>query len=490
MDNLRGNNVRSGHGRPILLVLAVLSVVVAGCPAEDGSRQSGSVVPPAGTALRLVVADDPQLAEAIELLGAEWQAQAGFAFEVEQVALEQLLDHQGSLPDLVVCPSAYAGVLAQQQLIRPIPEEFLSSAQAGWGDVFSLLRVGELSWNGQPVALPLGSPVLTLYYRADLFEKLGLSPPETWNQYQQLVQKLSDRKVFGELAPAENTPWSATREPLGPGWAGIVLLARAAAYVSHRDSLSKLFDIETMQPLVDRAPFVRALEELVAAAGENPEPALAADPHKVRSDFWNGQCAMALSWPSAAAELPEQIAPGVKVAFAELPGSPDVYNMGMQRWEKRRADEDVHVPLLGCSGRIVAAGRTCQWPNAAMQLALWLSSEQAQNVAAASRWTTLYRSGQARKASNWVEKPAAGAATRYAEVTEQTLNRLVTLPALRIAGREEYLAALDTAVRQAVTGEKPAREALRRAAEQWNKITDRLDRERQRRAYRREVGLQ
>lgn len=469
--------------------LAVLGMLLAGCPAGNGSRQSGSLVPPAGTVLRLAVADDPQLADAIDLLRAEWQAQAGFAFEVEPISLEQLLRLQQPLPDWVICPSAYVGVLAQREHIQPVPADFISSEQAGWADVFSLLRVGELSWNGKPMALPLGSPVLTLYYRADLFEKLGFTPPSTWSQYQQLVEKLSDRSVLGELAPADDVPWSATREPLANGWAGIMLLARAAAYVSHRDSLSKLFDIETMEPLVDRPPFVRALEELVAAVEGNPEPMLTGDPHAVRSDFWLGRCAMAVTWPSAAAELPDAIAPHVKAGFAELPGSPDVYNMGAGQWEQRRADEDVHVPLLGSSGRAMAVGRDCRWPAAAFQLAFWLSSEQVQNVAAASRATTLYRRSQVRKASNWVERPAADAAVAYAEATEQSLNRLVALPALRIPGREEYLAALDRAVNQAVTGHQSPQEALRQAAQQWNEITDRLDRGKQRQAYRSEVGI-
>ena len=51
----------------------------------------------------------------------------------------------------------------------------------------------------------------------------------------------------------------------GLGWH--VLLARAACYAAHRDNYSTLFNIATMQPLIDGPPFVQALEELVAVAG-------------------------------------------------------------------------------------------------------------------------------------------------------------------------------------------------------------------------------
>ena len=96
--------------------------------------------------------------------------------------------------------------------------------------------------------------------------------------------------------------WCGTIEPLAPGWAGDVLLARAAAYAKHRDNFSTLFDIETMEPLVAGPPFVQALEELVAAAKLGPADPLHYDPAAVRAAFWSGQCGMALTWPTAAQE--------------------------------------------------------------------------------------------------------------------------------------------------------------------------------------------
>jgi hypothetical protein len=57
-------------------------------------------------------------------------------------------------------------------------------------------------------------------YRADLFEKLGVSPPADWTLYQQAVERLAD-------VGADNSPISATLEPLADGWAGQLLLAAA-----------------------------------------------------------------------------------------------------------------------------------------------------------------------------------------------------------------------------------------------------------------------
>ena len=219
-----------------------------------------------------------------------------------------------------------------------------------WTDVFSQLRLHEATWAAEPVAVPFGSPVLTVYYRADLLEKLGRKPPKTWAEYQQLSELLADRKRLGEAAPAEGKPWSGAIAPLGPGWAGNMLLARAATYVSHRSIESTLFRIDTMEPLIDQPSFVRALEELVANAALGPREQLDFDPAAVRQLLGHRL------------RLGHHVAHGrrqgpargskVEVGFAELPGSPDVFNLADGTWDKRREDESPHVPLLAVAGRM------------------------------------------------------------------------------------------------------------------------------------------
>ena len=79
-------------------------------------------------------------------------------------------------------------------------------------------------------------------------------------------ERLADRAALGDFAPPADQPWRAAIEPLADGWAGQLLLARAAAYAMHRDQVSPLFRFDTMAPLIDQPPYVRASKELVAAA--------------------------------------------------------------------------------------------------------------------------------------------------------------------------------------------------------------------------------
>src|SRR5690606_16824586 len=99
-------------------------------------------------------------------------------------------------------------------------------------------------------------------------------------------------------APDENAAWYATIEPRAGDWGAKLLLARGAAYARHRSAYSALFDIDTMAPLIAEPPFVRALEELAATAQASGAPRFT--PAEAREALARGNCAMAITWPTAA----------------------------------------------------------------------------------------------------------------------------------------------------------------------------------------------
>ena len=331
----------------------------------------------------------------------------------------------------------------------------------------------------------MGSPTFVCYYRADLLEKLGRQPPRTWDEYQELAQLLAAQKPTRQRGP-----WYGAIEPLGAGWAGLTLLARAAPYAKHCDNYSTFFDIATMEPLVAGPPFVRALEELVAIAKIGPPRQLQLDPAGVRAAFWAGQCGMALTWPTAAGKSPPA-AKDIRVGFAELPGSPQAYNVQSKTWEPLGEGVDPHVPLLGVAGRVGAVSALAAHPEAAWELLLWLSADPwGRQVCPVSPATTLFRRSQLQWPRQWTEPPVSPAvAAQYAALTAKTLRQSEHLLALRLPGRAEYMATLDEAVRSAATGKSFPADALRTAAARWREITARLGIQRQRTAYRQGLGV-
>jgi len=472
--------------------MAALALAVCGCPSQ-------SPPPPvqtdtqAATPLRLVVVDDPPLAEAVQQ---QWKARAEGELEVRGLTSAELCDPKRKrlAADAVIYPSGLIGELAERGWIAPLSDDAIASPALARRDIFDHLRQHETMWGDQVYAVPLGSPALTIIYRPDLFEKLELTPPETWQQYAELCGRLSKSRELlagGDTAAGEGC---AVAEPLGPGWAGQVLLARAAGYARHRSYFATLFDLRSLDPLIATPPFVKALEELVAAAKLGPPQATALGPAEVWTLLRSGRCAMGLTWPTAAVtsaqgQAPASARPGL-LAAAALPGSAQAYHIGDQQWQARESNESGQVTLLSVAGRLGSVVKgSPRSPAAASLLVRLSSSEWSQDISPRGPATTLYRASQVASAQAWTgESFAADAATAYGELVQQTLQQTLTVDSLRLPGRARYLAALDEAVQAAVRGDRPPAECLAEAADQWRKITEELGVDNQRRAYWRSLG--
>jgi multiple sugar transport system substrate-binding protein len=83
----------------------------------------------------------------------------------------------------------------------------------------------------------------------------------------------------------------------------------------------------------------------------------------------------------------------------------------------------------------------------------------------------------------------AETARQYALSVRDALSHEAHLIAPRIPCADRYMAVLDAAVAEAVSGASTAEAALSKAAAEWIKITDELGRDKQRAAYRKSLGL-
>jgi multiple sugar transport system substrate-binding protein len=475
--------------------------LLVGCNgnAPNAGGQGGAAekdLPWKGISLRLVVAGDSRLAEAIGRLKAEWRATTGAELAIEEVSEAELLAGKLDEADAVVYPAYDLGVLVERDLLRPVLDSELRSGDVAWNEIFEADKTHDASWASSAYGFPFGSPTLVCCYRKDLLEKLGREPPGTWPDYEKIAALLSDREKLGDAAPAAEAPWSGTMEPLAKGWAGLTLLARAAAYAKHRNHYSTLFEMESMEPLVAGPPFVRALDELIAAKQNMPPETLDASAEQVHEALIAGHCGMAITWtsPAFAGTKEQTVGESTKeldLGFVVLPGSEKVFNPKTHQWDARRADEPSHVTLVGASGRLGSVMKSSSQPDVAFKLLGWLSGPQwSERVSTATGEATLFRRSQVKSARQWADpRIAAPAAVGYAEAVEQALGSADFFGAPRIAGRERYLAALDEAVRSAVSGNATSQAALAAAAEEWRKITAELGLDEQRAAYRRSLGL-
>ncbi|MCL4201957.1 MAG: extracellular solute-binding protein [Pirellulaceae bacterium] len=477
--------------KSLALLLAVVFLFLTGCPRRTEAPPGNTDARRATEPLTVLIVDDPPLAEAVER---QWAARADGELRIQQTTSDQLTaeQHRSIAADAVIFPSGLMGELAERNLISAIPAGTVNSPEFGRRDIFDLIRQTEIVWGEQIFAVPLGSPVLTLLYRQDIFDKIGAVPPETWKQYRELAERLADPAILGDLQPSPVEGWHAAVEPLSDGWASQILLARAAVYARHRNYYSTLFDSQTMEPLIAGPPFVRALEELVAVHQRNAEAMLKVGPAEARRELLAGRCAMAVTWPNRGATSADG-SPGdpvLPLAVAELPGSLEVFNYGDGKWQSRDRSEDGRVTLLGIAGRIGAVGARTRQPQAALNLLLSLSStEWSEQVSPFSKSTSLYRSSQIPIAASWLGRDFE-TAREFGELVKQIQRRSLWLDSVRIPGRSRYLSALDQAVRSAVTGGVQPSESLEQAAKQWREITSELGIEAQRAAYLRSLGME
>jgi multiple sugar transport system substrate-binding protein len=480
--------LRASRGFPPLAFLASLLGLFLGCQPRPQPKTPASA-PAANAPLSLLVIDDPQLGQAI---AREWRSRTEQDLVVQSATLEEVAAAHRLPGDAIIFPTGLTGQLVERDLIQPLDSAALDEPTFDFRDIFDHIRLREMKWGNRTVAVPLGSPQLLLAYRIDIFEKLGLSPPADWTQFQQVVDRLADRAALAEFAPSSDQPWRAAVEPLADGWAGQLLLARAAAYSLHRDQISPLFAFDSLAPLIDQPPYVTALEELTSAAKAGGFADQRLTPMQAMEELQAGRCAIAIGWPAPHAPQGDSAAADalpVRIGFAKLPGAAKAYRFATKKWETRGEEDIPHVPLLAVSGRMAAVTTSTADQRRAQGFVIWLAGREVGSaISPQSQATTMFRTSQLAEARRWVGALPPDAANQYATALAETMALPRAHPGVRLPGRMEYLAALDKAVEAAVNGDQPPREALVKAAAKWREITEKIGLAEQRRANARSFG--
>lgn len=474
-------------------LIALLLLVTIGCRPSATPAKAPAATDPAAQSLRLLVIDDEELARVIER---QWTAHGESPLQVRLLSQDEFLSKPPRRlgADVVIYPSAMIGELAGRDWLQPLSDQELSNTEFQWRDIWELPRLQEIKWGSATLAVPLGSPALILCYRPDVFERLSLSVPKTWAEYQSVVSQLG---ATNPETKAGATPTQGSCEPIGGGWAGELLLARAAAYAKHPSQYSTLFDYRDMKPLIAGPPFVRALEELVAA--QVPRDRSEADWQSLRKTqdtnqvckmFMEGNCAMAITWPSV---LPsDSAAANFPIAFAPLPGSSDTYNFRTSAWDQHAGNHVTSVPLVGTRGRLASVTKESRELSKAMTFLFFVAGPELSGpISSSSKHTTLFRDSHVAQVDRWLgARYGQESAQKYAESAKELFNQGSCLLTLRVAGRQRYLAALDDAVWLCITGKANAKDALQGAADKWESITNELGRDAQRKAYTLSIGLE
>ncbi len=335
--------------------------------------------------------------------------------------------------------------------------------------------------------------MLVCYYRRDLLEKAGLAPPQTWSDYQKLLDTLD-----------QWAPGMTAVEPWGEEFRATMFLARAAAYVKHPENFSVFFDINSGQPLIDSPGFVRALETTRAAYARLAGEVKNYTPADCRREFFAGKAALAVTFETGAnsqqavtVKRPE----GMNVGVTRLPGVREIYNLSTKSWSPVSGEEAYRVTLTGFGGLCggVSAKSSPETAQAAWSLLATLSVDKYESAFGETPHS-LTRKSQTGHPDFFTSAELAGEEqVTYVDAIAAALQDENLVAELPCAGRDEFRKALtdalgkvfvtagDAGSKDAAPGDAQA--VLHGVAEEWRSIAQKVGPERVLNSYRRILGL-
>jgi multiple sugar transport system substrate-binding protein len=363
-----------------------------------------------------------------------------------------------------------------------------------------------LSYGGKKYMVAYDHDGQVMYYRRDLLndpqhqaafrQKYGypLAVPQTWAQFRDAVEYFTGQDLNGD-----NTPDHGIVLALKPGSQGMFNYMSLSASFVIGPSNDRLywFDPQTMKPLIESPGHLRALETFVELVKFGPREMLGWDHGRGWDHFLSGRAAFALTWGDLGA-LAQQ--PGSRVkgrtGAAPIPGTHEYYDLAQAKWVRtggvNRVGNTTGASWAGVISRYSKA------PEATYFLLALLAAREKSMVYAARgsdgvdpgrRFHFLPPEG------NGTVEPYVRAGWDEADVRDylgafqRTFSDKQQFPYLRIPGTYSYWLALDLHLVEAASGQLSPAAALRATAIDFEEITIRLGRERQREAYRTSLGF-
>ena len=346
----------------------------------------------------------------------------------------------------------------------------------GMDDIPDVYKKLMLRHQGKVVSMPYDGDVHIMFWNKPAFERADnkkkfkgqfgydLAPPKTWKQWDDMAKFFhgwgwdgTDRKLFGA---------GASYKPSASGFSYHWWRARFFSYGG------MYFDPE-MKPLVNGAAGVRALDEMVKTMPYYPPGVLLFESEEPKTMLIKGEVPMLYSWTSTGkrvGDAGESLIVG-KAGFGIVPGA-------------EIDGKVVHRPPL-TPGRAMAVSIYSQKKEATMKVLEFISQpDQSLKIVMDPKTIMDPWRNSHFKASAF--RKAFPGADEYLDAILKTFPLVVPDPI--IPGANEYQRKLSFEITEALAGRKTAKAALDDAAAEWEKITDRRGRDKQKALWGEKLG--
>lgn len=456
-----------------LLPCFALLLLAAGCP-EPKAPVVETAPSLAGVTVTLSAPPELQLAEQWQLQLEEWSASTGGKFQWTDA--ESGAGAPAPDATLAIVPLSTIPDLIASDWIAPIPDE--GNAIVHWEDVLRGLRTGIGQPGGNPHVIPVACPVLACYYRVDLLAAAGRKPPQTWEEYQAL---LDDLPAWSGGLPALE-PWS-------PTFRSTMFLARAASPALHADNVSILLDLQSGAPLVSGPPLVQALSDALTALQRLDPRSLEYGPADCVRAVLAGQAALAIGVaPEVAAGEPR--AANASIGVVRLPGATRVYEPTAGMWTTTADGVPSRVTVVGFGGYAVCAARSAEPETRTAAWGLW---DAVQRDSAEGELPFGPAVCRQRDATFTLQQPQAGFTAgewrQHIEATVGTLQDSRVLLDFPFPEHERFRERMTARLSEAIDGTAPPETALQQLADDWTALIAELGDRRVLGVYRQCHGL-
>ncbi|MBF0121442.1 MAG: extracellular solute-binding protein [Desulfobacterales bacterium] len=397
--------------------------------------------------------------------------------------------------DVIFYAPAWAGDF--YSYLSPLPNEI--AEDESFDDIHPTYRDRLMKWNDQLVAVTVDGDQFIGYYRKDLFEiqrnreefkkKYGyeLSPPETWANYRDIAEFFT-----GKTDSKGNTIYGASEAFKRGGQQFWDVFSRASAYTNHpENSGGQFFNPENMKAQINNPGWIRAISEYVDILKFCPPNAKDFDIVAVRKAFISGQTAMELDWGDTGpmAEDKEISVIADKVGYFTLPGSVDVWNFKKEKWDQ--FDKPHKAPFLAFGGWVASVPKNCKNKEAAWDYIMWYANPKnsLNDAISPASGVNPYRFTHFSNIDAWTKIFSNRGASEYLGVLMTSLNSPFAALDLRLPSFFNYTEAFEIQLTRAINKEITVKDAMDLAAQEWEKITDKLGREKQLAIYRASMGL-
>jgi multiple sugar transport system substrate-binding protein len=364
-----------------------------------------------------------------------------------------------------------------------------------------------LSYGGKKYMVGNDHDGQVMYYRRDLladpqhqaaFQQkygYGLDVPKTWAQFRDMADYFNGKDLNGDKVPDHGLSMH-----LKVGAQGMFhFMSMSAPFVLGPDNPQLYwFDPQSMKPLIESPGHVRALAALVDLVQFGPKDMLNWDLGKSWDHFLAGRAALTFSWADLGALAQEQGSQVKgKIGTAPLPGTGEYYSVAQRKWVKTTQPNVVGNTTGGSWAGVIS--KYAKAPQAAYYLFALMATKEKSLVYAVRGWDGI----DAGRTFHFLPPDGNGRIETYlnagwneADVQDylhayfNNFSNKLQFPYLRIPGAFSYWQALDVHLAEAAAGQLSPEAALKATAVDFEEITVRQGRERQRRAYRASLGLQ